>query len=300
MSPDALSDDQILFLVANVDHELFRAGVDINRRSLEVPSLVMTRLGYLSYIGAGTGAPPIFERVRSAFSTIYRKQDLAVGGHIGVFMYRDIFARIAVPHVFGQIGINPFDWVELTPVQLRIMQAQPIEMAMFLDQFSDVADIQYGSCELKAPFSKMELVARYIGLARLHLHAAAAIVTGGYDYRGAVQSALLATELGLKSAAAALGLSETKIKKQFGHDLIALIDLLRDGFPAFDAERVRRVIANQPKYAHNRYSSVQPARVEVGHLVMGAQYVVAELVRLMSDRDFREGLTPPLARYYPT
>lgn len=172
-------------------------------------------------------------------------------------------------------------------------------METYLDQFCDVTDIQYGAPELKAPFSAMELICRFIGLARLHLHAAAAILTGGYDHRGAVQSALLATELSLKSGAAAQNLSEKAIKDQFGHDLDELAVFVGNVWPAFDADRVRRVISRQPKYVPNRYSANQPKRLEAGHTVMGAQFVVAEVMRQMSTRNMRGDLSTPFVRRYP-
>jgi hypothetical protein len=172
-------------------------------------------------------------------------------------------------------------------------------METYLDQFSDIADVQYGTQELKKPFAKTELVVRYIGLSRLHLHSASAVLTGGYDYRGAVQSSLLATELALKSGAAALGLDDERIKKQFGHDNEKVADFVGAGWAKFDVDRVKRVIAKQPPYVPNRYSATQPDRREVGHLVMGAQYIVSEVVRQMSDRDFRSAVQPPIARRYP-
>lgn len=273
--------------------------MEVKQRCWEIPRVLMERFGYVQYVMDGVGKPAILERIQSAFSSIYRKQDLAMGGHIGVFMYRDTFARIAIPLVYGQVSINPFEFVDLTPVQLRIIQSEPEEMEVCVDQFSDVADIQYGISELNPPFAKIELVDRFVGLARLHLHAAAAILTGGYDYRGAVQSALLATELALKSAVAAQALTEAAIKKQFGHNFNALTDFIASTWAFFDADRVRRVIAQQPQYVPNRYASTQPARREVGHTVMGAQYVVAEIVRQMSDRNFRGDLNRPLARRYP-
>jgi hypothetical protein len=299
MTGDELSDDQILYLVGHADAELFNAGMDIRQRYWEVPSLVMRRLGYIGFVMAGAGKLSVLDRIEAAFKSIYRPQDIAIGGHIGVFMYRDIFARLGVPHAYGQVRFNPFDFVELTPVQLRIIQTEPEAMEIFLDQFSDVADIQYGTAELKAPFAKMELVVRFIGLSRLHLHAAAAVLTGGYDYRGAVQSALLACELALKSGAAAQGLVETEIKGRFGHRLGDLADIIAQAWPAFDGPRVRRVIAGQPQYAPNRYASTQPDRRKVGHLVMGAQYLVSEVVRQLSERNLRADLQPPQARRYP-
>lgn len=300
MKPDDIPDENLLYLVGTTDKELFDSGEDIKQRYWKVPQAVMKKLGYISgYVIAGHGKPRVFQRIEDAFASIYRKQDIAMGGHIGVFMYRDIFARVSVPHVYGQVSLNPFEFVELTPVQLRIIQTEPKEMETYLDQFSDIADVQYGTQELENAFVKNELVVRYIGLSRLHLHSASAVLTGGYDYRGAVQSSLLATELALKSGAAALGLNDNEIKKQFNHDNAKIADFVGAGWSAFDGARVKRVITTQPPYVPNRYSAIQPNRREVGHLVMGAQYIVSEVVRQMSDRDFRSDIQPPMARRYP-
>lgn len=299
MKTDDLNDEQLLFLVGNTDKELFDSGIDIKRRSWEVPHAVMRKLGYASFVLTGVGTPKILERIRSTFNSIYRKQDIAMGGHIGVFMYRDIFARIGVPHIYGEVQINPFEFVELTPVQLRIIQTEADQMDTYLDQFFDVADVQYGTQELRAPYATMELVVRFIGLSRLHLHSASAVLTGGYDHRGAVQAALLATELALKAGAAAQGLSEEEIKNKFGHKNTNTVEFIGAAWPTFDRSRVKRVVATQPPYVPNRYSATQPDRREVGHLVMGAQYVVSEVVRQISDRDIRSGVTPPVPRRYP-
>ncbi len=298
--PDDLSDEEILYLVGQLDGELFRAGCDVKRRQWEVSQQAMRQLGYIQFVRAGTGKPGILERIEAAFKSIYRKQDVAMGGHIGVFMYRDIFARISVPHIYGRVQINPFNFVELTPVQLRIIQTEPEEISRYIDQFCDVADIEYGINELKAPFNKIELVKRFIQLARLQLHAAAAVVTGGYDYQGAVQSALLATELALKAGAATRGLDEATLRKSpYGHNLTAIADFVSNAWATFDIDRVRRVIAAQPQYVPNRYSAIQPTRLEVGHTIMGAQFIVSETVRQMSDRDFRSNFDPPVSRIYP-
>ncbi len=299
MKPDDIPDENLLYIVGTTDKELFDAGLDIKQRDWQVPQAVMRKFGYVGFVLAGIGKPKILERIEAAFASIYRKQDIAMGGHIGVFMYRDIFARIGVPMALGTVRIRPFQHVELTPVQLRIIQTEPDEMATYVDQFCDVADVQYGASEIKGTFRQIELVGRFIGLARLHLHSASAVLTGGYDYRGAVQSSLLATELSLKAGAATQGLNERDIKDQFGHHNDRAADSVGSIWPNFDVDRVKRVIAQQPGYALNRYSASQPERREVGHLVMGAQYIVAEVVRQLSDRDFRSCFDPPITRHYP-
>ena len=149
MNGDELSDKQILELVNQIDNELFNTGVDIKQRHWKASQLIMSRLGYISYIMNGHAKPAILDRIEAAFKSIYRPQDIAIGGHVGVFMYRDIFVRISVPLVFGQVSLNPFDHIELTPIQLRILQTEPETIEIFLDQFSDIFDIQYGTTELK-------------------------------------------------------------------------------------------------------------------------------------------------------
>lgn len=300
MKPNDLNDEELLYIVGQADKQLFDAGADIRRRYWEVPQQVMQGFGYIGFVMAGHGKPEILDRIEKAFASIYRKQDIAMGGHIGVFMYRDVFARISVPHIFGQVRLDPFHFVELTDVQKRILGTEPDQVAIFVDQFVDVSDIQYGTSEIRKPYSDLELVARFLGLARLHLHSASAVLTGGYDYRGAVQAALLATELSLKAGLGALGLTEATIKTKFGHHTDKIASFLDEQWQSFDGERVARTLEKQPQYVPNRYSAEQPERREVGHLVMGAQYVVAEIVRQVSNRDFRSKFTPIPARSYPT
>lgn len=299
MSTEESDKEALLQMVAEADKDLFDAGFDVHHRLFHVPIAVMEKLGYLDYELFGPGAPVILGRVRACFESIYRAHDLAVGGHIGIFMYRDIFARIGVPRIYGNVALNPFDFVDLTPNQKNIIQYEPDEFQSYIDQFIDVSDIQYGIQEIKQVFAKNELATRLIGLSRLHLHSASAVLTGGYDYRGAVQAALLATELGLKAGAAAQGCSELQLKEKFGHRCNDIADSVGSLWPTFDLERVKRVIKTQPHFVLNRYSATQPGRREVGHLVMGAQYVVSEIVRQISDRNFRESLSPPSERAYP-
>jgi hypothetical protein len=296
--PD-LSDDALLALVVEADTALFAAGEDIKQRQSNVPREVMKRLGYVSYVLAGAGASTIVTRIQDQLRRLYRAHDLAVGGHIGVFMFRDVFARIGIPHAYGRVRIVPVEFVELTVVQKRLLANEPDNFDCYHDQFADLFDLEYGIRELKSPYSKMELTDRFLNLARLHLHAAAAVVTGGYDYRGAVQSALLASELALKSLAAATGLGDTDIKDRFGHKTNALVEYLDGKWPTFDAARVRRVIAAQPSYVPNRYAKEQPKRLTVGHIIMGAQYIAAEVTRQLSDRDFRLSGGQPWTRKYP-
>ncbi|MET4518804.1 hypothetical protein [Bradyrhizobium sp. I1.7.5] len=297
MSED-VADDALLLLVVRADESLFAAGEDIRQRQFNVPRVVMQQLGYVGYGLFGAYTPPILVRIRAQFARLYNAHDLAVGGHIGVFMFRDVFARVGIPQIYGRTAIAPMEHVELTDIQKRILANEPDTFNAYHDQFADLFDLEYGIRELRAPYAQMELVERLLNLSRLHLHAAAAILTGGYDFRGAVQSGLLATELALKALAAATGLEEDDIRDKYGHHIDRLINYLEPKWPAFDAARARRVTEAQPRYVRNRYAKDQPKRVEVGHTVMGAQYLAGEVTRQLSDRDFRKGAGQPSPRKY--
>jgi hypothetical protein len=201
--------------------------------------------------------------------------------------------------MFGTARVVPIELVELTDIQKQILSSEPDNLGSYHDQFADLFDLEYGISEMHARYSKIELADRFLNLARLHLHASAAIVTGGFDYRGAVQSALLASELALKSLSAATGLGETEIKDRFGHNAGRLITYLEGNWPTFDAARVSRVVDAQPRYVLSRYAKEQPKRIKVGHVIMGAQYIAAEVTRQLSARNFRQDGGQAWIRKYP-
>ena len=205
-----------------------------------------------------------------------------------------------MPHIFGTAQIDLFESVDLTPIQLKMLAVEPRQLSALTDQICDVADIQYGVRRIKIPYSQTELVLRFIDRSRQYLHAAAAVLTGGYDPRGAAQSALLATELALKSAGAAVGISEGALKHEFGHDREKLARAIGNAWPGLDTDRILRVLATQPNFIGNRYAAAEPDRLEIGHLAMGAQFVVAEIFRQLSGWSIRRDALPhPIPRTYP-
>lgn len=230
--------------------------MDIRQRYFEVPRTVMRKLGHQSFVIAGYGKSQLLNRIEDIFRKIYNKHDLSAQDHVGIFMYRDTFAKIRTPIIYGKISINPFDFVELTEIQKRIIQTEPEQISMYLDQFIDVTDIHYGIRELNKCYSDIELVRRYLNLSRLHLHGAAAVLTAGYDHRSAIQSSLLATELALKAALAALGKSENQIRNKYGHDTLRACKFLEDNWENFDISRASYVLSTQPKYTDIRYSAL--------------------------------------------
>jgi hypothetical protein len=178
------------------------------------------------------------------------------------------------------------------------MAARP-DIYTYYDQFADLFDLSYGRQELGHTRPVNDHCKSLMELSHFQLQAAAAVVTGAYDFRGAVQSALIGTELALKAGLAANGEDENKIKT-YGHILPKAIDSLAAYEPKFDADRVRKVAGTFPPYVANRYSPIQPERREIGHIIMGAQYIASEVMRQLSIRNFRTEGPMTFERVYPS
>ena len=297
--PD-VSDQRLFELVTEEDRRLFDEGMELRRRDWGVTSAVIRRLGYVGYTLAGRGTPPEVRRIQTIYRDLYGRHALAGGGHMGVYMWRDAYYRIAFPYIYGTVQISFLDCVELQPAQKYLLRHEPDEMNKIVDQVCDAGDAQYGSREFKDAYRGNELAERFIDRAMTNLHGAAAILTGGYDPRGAIQSSLLAVELALKGGvAASTGLDEGAIRKCYGHRSDKLCEDITKHWPLFDDKRVAHVIAGNPDFVQSRYQQGQPPAREVGRIAMNAQYVVAEMIRQLSDRDLRSSLQPALLRTYP-
>lgn len=303
MSLENVTDEELFATMIAVDKRLMEQGHKVSRRSIEVPRLTLLEYGIEEMVIMTGGPRPKgpYQRVEDMFDAFYSRHDRAMGGHIGVFLFRDIFARVSLPKVYGTRAIKLIDSVDLTPLQQRAIMLDPALYDMLIDQVIDVGDADSGFETLTHPKAREPLVMKLLSLSRFHLHATAAILTGGYDYRGAVQSAILSSELVLKAGAAIAGATEADLKdpRKFGHNRANALDKAAEELPGLDRDRIARVIAAQPNYVENRYSDAQPSRIETGHLAMGAQYIAAEVIRQISSQNFRGSLTRPMPRTYP-
>jgi len=102
MSISTISKEYLRDLVAAADDEALEEGAAPNQRSLRVVSKVMKKLGYVGYVLFGSGADPMVAEILSVHSSLYRPKDLEMGGvHGGIFVFRDVFARIFRSHTEG-------------------------------------------------------------------------------------------------------------------------------------------------------------------------------------------------------
>lgn len=76
--------------------------------------------------------------------------------------------------------------------------------------------------------------------------------------------------------------------------------------PDADHDRLKLVINRTPPLVERRYQAKDYKRIELGQIMMDAQFVAGEVLRQFSDRDMRSGLTVKAAegrdhkkRFYP-
>ena len=221
-----------------------------------------------------------------------------IGVHGGVFMFRDVFARIYIPLGYGRVRIEPLALTDLSPTQIEWLCSRPEDLRMFSDQFTDIFDFAGGVAHLgnykRPPPDALEI----FRLAAFQLQAAAATLSVAFDPRGPIQSALIGVELALKAGLAAHG-ADDKQRKMHGHDLASAARAFLAAAPNFDVQRVLSALKRLPPYVENRYSSAQPDRMQTGQIVMTAQYVAGEVMRQIAGFSIRASLTPPSERIYP-
>ncbi|MCK1515071.1 hypothetical protein IVB22_21380 [Bradyrhizobium sp. 190] len=170
-------------------------GAAPNQRGLRVTSKVMKNLGYGGYVLFGSGAHPMVAEILSVHSSKYRQKDLGMGGvHGGIFMFRDVFARIYIPFAYGTVKLDPFTLTDLTKNQLAWLAIRPADYQSFLDQFSDTMYFAGTPRSYKRP---PDTALELFWLAAVQLQAAAATLSAAFDFRGAIQSALIGAERSL-------------------------------------------------------------------------------------------------------
>ncbi|WP_314952085.1 hypothetical protein [Bradyrhizobium cosmicum] len=291
--------EQLRDLVIAADDEALEEGKAPNQRSLRVISKLMSKLGYSGYVMFGSGAHPMVGQILSVHASLYRPNDLGMGGvHGGIFMFRDVFARIYIPHGYGAARIEPFALTDLNASQIGWLVTRPNDLQSFYDQFEDITDFAGGIggyADYKRP---PEAALKLFWLAAFQLQAAAAALSVAFDFRGAIQSALIGAELSLKGGLVAAGATEAECIRH-GHKLDSAARHFAKQYAAFDLDRVLRVTAKLPPYVGNRYSPSQPGRIETGHIAMGCQFIAGEVMRQITGYTIRSAMAEPQPRVYP-
>ena len=127
MALEQVTDEELFSTMIAVDQRLVDQGHNIHRRSMDVPRLTLLEYGIEEMVIFMAGPRPKgpYQRVEDMFDAFYSRHDRAAGGHIGVLLFRDTFARVSLPRVYGTGAIKLIDSVDLTPLQKRAAMLDP-------------------------------------------------------------------------------------------------------------------------------------------------------------------------------
>lgn len=291
--------DELEMLAVEADNEGLNAGEEPDQRAFKNVLRILQKLGVEGVPIVGDRTPPVVKRVHKANERLFRPIDMREGGiHLGMFMFRDLFARLYVPVIFGSPLLDFWKLLGLSDDQKRWMASDQEALDRFDDQCLDLLDFGYGFLEFGHTRHVNEQSKELIYRAHVQLEAAAATATSAYDYRGTLQSALLGAELALKSGLAAHGYDDKRLSK-IGHNLMKAADELGSLESNFDATRVLAAVSTFPDYVQSRYSGKMPDRLEIGHIVMKSQFVASEVTRQFTDRNIRSDRVHSKNRRYP-
>ncbi len=240
-SPNLLADwpenSRILELVLDADEEGFQAGEEPKTRAFKTVLRVVHRLWPDGgTILVGPEARPEVQEIHRLLDDLYRPSDIGVGSlHTGAIMFRDIFARVDIPVIYGRFAFDFIERSDLNKTQKKWLRSRSADRAMFLDQSMDLVDFAYGLEDLNQTRVTDDECRTLMNLTHFQLEAAAATVTGFCDLRGAIQSSLLGAELALKAGLAANGVNENDRRVRFGHDAIKMAQALSGCWQKLDA-----------------------------------------------------------------
>jgi hypothetical protein len=296
---DEISHNELFKLTIEADEKALQEGLEPRQRGLRVIAIVMERLNHRGYVAVGHNTPEIVKKIHALHSSLYRPSDIAIGSiHGGIFMFRDVFARVDIPIILGQLRLDPLSCTNFSKTQMKWLSSSPAHFQMFNDQFIDIFDFGGGIGNFDGYRTPPTEALEIFWLSAFQFQAAAAALSVAFDFRGAIQSALIGAELSIKAGLAAAGTDEAS-RRKFGHNLSSAVDALSAIYPHFDVNRTLAAVGQLPPYVANRYATTQPNRVETGHIVMKAQYVAGEVMRQVTGYSLRSALSGHSERLYP-
>ncbi|KAM3114245.1 hypothetical protein [Phormidesmis sp. 146-33] len=280
----------LLKLVIEVDDELIQEGMEPFQRPLPACLKIAERLKPGSTFTFEYD--PLFNAINQMYSELYRPSDLDNPPmHVGAFMFRDVFFPLRIPLVYGSPTINPVDLlVDVPDVPKRWLFDNKQSGLTFFDQVIDLIDFVYGLDDLEKTGKLPDKTVEWWYLAKQQLEAAAATVLGSFNKYAVIQNCCISTELLLKGALLANGISEDTLKnekKGYGHKLENLVNRTGELLPNVNTETLLFVVQQLPNYVKSRYEAMQVSRLDLGRFLMNTQFVSGEILRQFSKRDLR-------------
>jgi hypothetical protein len=183
---------------------------------------------------------------------------------------------------YGTVSVDPLKSIEISREELALVfKKYPDQGWRAFYGVCDLWDFGYGVDDLlKRGTPATDLLKN----ARSSLAATPRILSGDIDIDAAVQTACLTAELAMKAALTHLGATAGDLKK-LSHRLPDLATALVAKRSNSTDGRLLTAASKFPDYVGTRYSSHGLTRVQLMDLAMRAQFLAAEAIRRISDRN---------------
>lgn len=284
--------------VVRMDKELIKQDVPLYARPFRVVMAYMDE----NKISGDFLAPEMWTPLMAIYKRLYPGGSfgfppMLVGG-VG---FRDRFYLANVNIGYGTFSIDPLKQIEISRQELEIVWKQsPDEVWRAMYCVADLVDFGYSIDDLHKK-KKNDAADELLQNARSSIEATARTLASGSSVDAAVQSICLAAELGMKGTLAYLG-TDAKGLKALSHKLPDIATAVATARPAAGDAKMIATASGFPDYVKTRYSSHGLSRVALNELAMKAQYLAAESVRRISDRNLAgdiEADTKTPARQFP-
>jgi hypothetical protein len=266
------------------DDELIAQGLKLHQRPFHVAMAWMKAKG----ISGDLFDKAIWDPLMASYHALYPAGDFSMPAMLkGGVALRDQMYPVRVAIGFGTFSVNPIDCIEVPREELElIFKHYPEQGWRAFYGVADLWDFAYGVNDLSHGTGDAP---QLLTNARSSLAATARILAGDIDIDAAVQTICLTAELALKGALAARGWSKPQYRK-LSHHLGKLAEALICEVSTAHDDRLRGAVAYFPDYVDTRYASHGMTRTELMVLAMRAQFVAAEALRRVSDRDLASKL----------
>lgn len=265
--------------IIKMDEELLARDVKLHARPFQVVIAWMREKKIAGDILDKRLWDPLMEVYRRLYPTgDFNMPSLFTGG----VAIRDQMYPARVHLGYGTVSVDPLKSIEISREELALVfKKYPDQGWRAFYGVCDLWDFGYGVDDLlKRGTPATDLLRN----ARSSLAATPRILSGDIDIDAAVQTACLTAELAMKAALTHLGATPGDLKK-LSHRLPDLATALVAKRSTSTDGRLLAAASKFPDYVGTRYSSHGLTRVQLMDLAMRAQFVAAEAIRRVSDRN---------------
>ena len=223
-----------------------------------------------------------YEVVEKIYKEIYPYEDFSLAVLKGCVAIQDKIYKVNIPICYGTVQIHILALIEIDMNELQnIFQNHPEQGWRAYYAVGDLLDYGFGIDDLR--FIKDE-GSQLLEQATNNLIATGRILLQYENVDVVVQTACITAELSMKAVLAKFGYDE-KSRRSLGHNLENLAKEIVKMKTMDSDDRFLYECGCFPDYVQNRYSPSGLSRKQLMNLAMRAQFVAAESVRRITDRN---------------